>query len=218
MILLYRPFTLYEVSASRNQADLERTTTQMAIIARKICCDNAVNLAQIFGHLTQRCEPGKVTLYAVQQAGAAAAVLIAALKDNRDEHKRSIFLRHLHFLADILRQMAATYQPAEKMSMTLDRILEDPLYQQSPPTTGFRRSSSSTSHQRPRLIDDFFAEETLNNRDYGALFSGSADLSDTFDAFLETHPSSLAALSTSCALQQQQHAVTQSHPGPVLTS
>ena len=91
-------------------------------LSRTICFDNAIRVARIFQIHRKRFDTRQIFVTGIQHAGTAATALIAAITQIRDAEERIRPLQHLRILADALKAMSPTYQPAERMFNVLEDV------------------------------------------------------------------------------------------------
>jgi Fungal specific transcription factor domain len=125
MILLHRPFALYDDATSNAESDSEGSEldTHFSALSRTLCTKHAVRVARIFWQHRQRFDTRHIFVTGLQHAGTAAIALVAALAYIKDRSSRAANMQYLECLAAALHDMTETYHPAERMSMVLEAVM-----------------------------------------------------------------------------------------------
>ena len=125
MILLHRPFALYDdaTSPAESDSDGSELDTHFSALSRTLCTRHAVRVARIFWQHRQRFDTRYIFVTGLQHAGTAAIALVAALAYIKDRSSRAANMQYLECLAAALRDMTETYHPAERMSTVLEAVL-----------------------------------------------------------------------------------------------
>jgi hypothetical protein len=191
-------------------------------LSRTICFDNAIRVARIFQIHRKRFDTRQIFVTGIQHAGTAATALIAGITQIREVEERVRPLQHLRILADALKAMSPTYQPAERMFNVLEDVCQEAGWDlQQLPELGddiprlsvpARRATSSDVTVSAAKRRQLFAP-TDNKMLIGEPFSlhGSQPRSETFSAV--THPGHVPnTFSTSSAVRQESMVWVDSSP------
>ncbi|KAH7561625.1 hypothetical protein BM1_02729 [Bipolaris maydis] len=119
LILLHRPFALYDDQASNENEPDDHFST----LSRTVCTKHAIRVARIYWQHRQRFDTKQIFITGMQHAGTAATALVAALAFIKDPVSRANNMQYLECLAAALSDMAYTYQPAERMSTVLRAVM-----------------------------------------------------------------------------------------------
>lgn len=92
-------------------------------LSRSICTQQAIRVARIFWQHRQRFDGRKIFVTGMQQAGAAAIALIAALAYQRNGPDRRSYVGYLEILSDAVGDMSYAYHPASRMDNLLKAVL-----------------------------------------------------------------------------------------------
>ena len=125
MILLHRPFALYDdaTSTAESDSDGSELDNHFSALSRTLCTKHAVRVARIFWQHRQRFETRYIFVTGLQHAGTAAIALVAALAYIKDRSSRAANMQYLECLAAALHDMTETYHPAERMSTVLEAVM-----------------------------------------------------------------------------------------------
>lgn len=153
MILLHRQFAGYDDildgSSERKATDRESTSAahRMSSLSRDTCTTCAKRIAQIFWQHRRRFDTRRIFVTGLQHAGNAATALVAAIVSSTDRASNDKNMRHLECLTAVMKDMAETYQPAERMAVTFNVVLQELRDLQpdrrSPSSVPARRGSSA---------------------------------------------------------------------------
>ena len=192
-------------------------------LSRTICFDNAIRVARIFQIHRKRFDTRQIFVTGIQHAGTAATALIAAITQIRDLEERVRPLQHLRILADALKAMSPTYQPAERMFNVLEDVcleagwdlqqlpeLGDEFLRPSVPTRRATSGDVAVSSAKRRQL---FAPGE-NNTLIGNPFSlhGSQPRSESFSVM--TQPSQVSnSFTTSSTVRPESMVWVDSSPG-----
>ncbi|KAH7377335.1 fungal-specific transcription factor domain-containing protein [Pyrenochaeta sp. MPI-SDFR-AT-0127] len=122
LILLHRPFALYEDQAG-NESGGAGPDDHFSALSRTVCTKHAIRVARIYWQHRQRFDTKQIFITGMQHAGTAATALVAALAFIKDPNDRNNNMQYLECLSAALSDMAATYQPAECMSVVLRAVM-----------------------------------------------------------------------------------------------
>jgi len=128
LILLHRPFAMYEEPASSDSEDGVGTggpDSHFSALSRTVCTKHAIRVARIFWQHRQRFDTRQIFVTGLQHAGTAATALVAALAFLKDASDRNNNMQYLECLSAALQDMAYTYQPAERMFIVLQAVLAE---------------------------------------------------------------------------------------------
>jgi hypothetical protein len=126
LVLLHRPFALYEQSKLNTDSDGDTLMNNLSSVSRAICIDNTFKMVRILTQQFRRFDPTRFPQPQLQHIGTAVAALISATAVSRDVQERTKLLESLHVLADLARAISPTYTPAEIISDLLDNLLKEP--------------------------------------------------------------------------------------------
>lgn len=121
LILLHRPFALYEDQASNDSQP--GPEDHFSALSRTVCTKHAIRVARIYWQHRQRFDTKQIFITGMQHAGTAATALVAALAFIKDPNDRANNMQYLECLSAALTDMAYTYQPAERMSIVLRAVM-----------------------------------------------------------------------------------------------
>lgn len=122
LILLHRPFAMYEDSQHQNYQG-SGPSSHLSALSRAVCTKHAIRVARIFWQHRQRFDTKQIFVTGMQHAGTAATALVAALAFIKDPSDRNNNMQYLECLSAALEDMAYTYQPAERMSVVLQAVM-----------------------------------------------------------------------------------------------
>ena len=207
----------------REVGDEAPNVDHYSTLSRTICFENAIRVARIFQIHRKRFDTRQIFVTGIQHAGTAATALIAAITQIRDSDQRIRPLQHLRILADALKAMSPTYQPAERMFNVLEDVLIEAGWdlQQLPelsdetprPSVPARRATSSDVTVSAAKRRQLFAPAE-NKMLFGDPFSlhGSQPRSESFS--MVTQPSHVPnSFSTSSAVGPESIVWVDSSPG-----
>ncbi|PVH95805.1 hypothetical protein DM02DRAFT_689316 [Periconia macrospinosa] len=124
LILLHRPFALYEDQSSQDQeGGGNGAGDHFSALSRTVCTKHAIRVAKIFWQHRQRFDTKRIFVTGLQHAGTAATALVAALAFIKDPNDRNNNMQYLECLSASLNDMGQTYQPAERMSVVLRAVM-----------------------------------------------------------------------------------------------
>ncbi|KAF1846269.1 uncharacterized protein K460DRAFT_339333 [Cucurbitaria berberidis CBS 394.84] len=123
LILLHRPFAMYEDQSARDGLESNGPDDHFSALSRTVCTKHAIRVARIYWQHRQRFDTKQIFVTGMQHAGTAATALVAALAFIKDPNDRNNNMQYLECLSAALSDMAATYQPAERMSIVLRAVM-----------------------------------------------------------------------------------------------
>ncbi|CAI6334841.1 unnamed protein product [Periconia digitata] len=124
LILLHRPFALYEDQPSQGQENGGNgPDDHFSALSRTVCTKHAIRVAKVFWQHRQRFDTKQIFVTGLQHAGTAATALVAALAFIKDPNDRNNNMQYLECLSAALTDMGQTYQPAERMSVVLRAVM-----------------------------------------------------------------------------------------------
>jgi hypothetical protein len=103
--------------------EINNEASQFSILARQLCIENAVRVAEIISLYNQHFDIRNLFGTTMQHAGTAASVLVAHVSSSKGLTERTKHLKHIITLRDCLSGMGETYAPAQKMTKVLEKIL-----------------------------------------------------------------------------------------------
>jgi hypothetical protein len=121
LILLHRPFAMYEEPGSDGQ-ESQVPDNHFSALSRTVCTKHAIRVARIFWQHRQRFETRHCFITGLQHAGTAATALVAALAYIKDSNDRDNNMQYLDCLTSALQDLAYTYHPAERMFLVLQAV------------------------------------------------------------------------------------------------
>lgn len=130
-ILLHRQFARYDDlmdspdEEGLGYRDSVAAASHQSTLSRATCTSCAGRIAQIFWQHRQRFDTRKIFCTGLQHAGNAATALVAAIASSDDRIANDKNMRYLECLTAALKDMAESYQPAERMASVLDAVLHE---------------------------------------------------------------------------------------------
>ncbi|KAJ4364079.1 hypothetical protein N0V83_009534 [Neocucurbitaria cava] len=163
LILLHRPFAMYEDQSARDGLEGHGPDDHFSALSRTVCTKHAIRVARIYWQHRQRFDTKQIFVTGIQHAGTAATALVAALAFIKDPNDRNNNMQYLECLSAALSDMAATYQPAERMSHVLRAVMVELRGGPEPSMNHFRLykpSSAVVPARRGSTIDMDESEST----------------------------------------------------------
>lgn len=186
MVLLHRPFALYEHSKVDSDTNGDALMNGLSSVSRAICIEHTFKMVQILTQQFQRFDPTRFPQAQLQHIGTAVSALISATAVNKDVQERMKLLKSLHVLADLARAISPTYAPAEMISDVLDNLLKEPGWGWKQTASTEREPSKDFSHNISTENDNLFNGTSPSTNRVQESISSLPRLSDGFDFTFET--------------------------------
>jgi hypothetical protein len=182
LILLHRPFAMYEEPSSDGQEG-QVSDNHFSALSRTVCTKHAIRVARIFWQHRQRFETRHCFITGLQHAGTAATALVAALAYIKDSNDRHNNMQYLDCLTSALQDLAYTYQPAERMFLVMQAVTAE-LRGNPLDADGFRKPQSvMVPARRPSTTVEDMEPPTFAKRRHVARAHSRSSLSSA------SHPS-----------------------------
>jgi len=162
LILLHRPFALYEKSKVDADGDSDVTLNGLFTIFKAVCVENAFKMVLILTQQCQRFDPTRTPQGQLQHIGTAVTALISAVAVSQECHERAKMLDCLHTLAGLARAISLTYTPAEMITNVLDNLLKEPGWG---PTT--HAVDTVQSQAGPVMYAEYFNNSEASKQGFG---------------------------------------------------